>query len=293
MLATRTQASGVTTLAGQGRHLAYGPFTFEGALAKDGPRATLVLANPLPAASLKDVRLALSPEGDSFRIETTGDSRLGPFSGRILLTAPKDGPARLGIGAGIVQDSRAVEEFEECRLKARFLTGLPPGFELDKFPFGVSGLGLVRALLEQPLDPSLVDHEHFVFLARGWMLGIATGKSDRGLAHMLATHGLTPAFATLQTADRHPSKPHPSMIHTAMRDAGAAPEYTAMIGDTQIPEIVPWLFLDGLDEAQDLTATAAWLEALGKDSAWANAVIVVLSRTSGRCSAVFMRRASI
>ena len=68
----------------------------EGALAKDGPRATLVLANPLPAASLKDVRLALSPEGDSFRIETTGDSRLGPFSGRILLTVPKDGPARLG-----------------------------------------------------------------------------------------------------------------------------------------------------------------------------------------------------
>ncbi|OYU36182.1 translocation/assembly module TamB domain-containing protein [Novosphingobium sp. PASSN1] len=92
-----TQVSGVTTLAGQGRHLEYGPFTFEGALAKDGPRATLVLANPLPAASLKDVRLALSPEGDSFRIETTGDSRLGPFSGRILLTAPKDGPARLGI----------------------------------------------------------------------------------------------------------------------------------------------------------------------------------------------------
>ena len=92
-----TQASGVTTLAGQGRHIEYGPFTFEAALAKDGPRATLVLANPLPAASLKDVRLALSPEGDGFRIETKGDSRLGPFNGALMLTAPKDGPVRLGI----------------------------------------------------------------------------------------------------------------------------------------------------------------------------------------------------
>ncbi len=39
-------------------------------------------------------------------------------------------PARLGIGAGIVADSRADDEFDECRLKARFLMGLDPGFEL-------------------------------------------------------------------------------------------------------------------------------------------------------------------
>jgi phosphoglycolate phosphatase len=68
--------------------------------------------------------------------------------------------------------------------------------------------------------------------AKGWLLGVATGKSDRGLAHILAHHGLTHRFVTLQTADRHPSKPHPSMIETAMAEAGAAPETTAMIGDT-------------------------------------------------------------
>ena len=39
-------------------------------------------------------------------------------------------PLRLGVGAGIVQDSVARDELEECRLKARFLTGLDPGFEL-------------------------------------------------------------------------------------------------------------------------------------------------------------------
>lgn len=68
--------------------------------------------------------------------------------------------------------------------------------------------------------------------ADGWQLGVATGKSDRGLAHLLAQHGLTERFVTLQTADRHPSKPHPSMLHQAMADAGAAPHMTAMIGDT-------------------------------------------------------------
>ncbi|NIJ19846.1 phosphoglycolate phosphatase [Sphingomonas naasensis] len=68
--------------------------------------------------------------------------------------------------------------------------------------------------------------------ANGWMLGVATGKSDRGLGLILAHHGLTHRFVTLQTADRHPSKPHPSMIETAMAEAGAAPGTTAMIGDT-------------------------------------------------------------
>ncbi|MBC8746760.1 MULTISPECIES: aminodeoxychorismate synthase component I [Paraburkholderia] len=36
----------------------------------------------------------------------------------------------MGIGAGIVLDSVAADEHEECRLKGRFLTGAEPGFEL-------------------------------------------------------------------------------------------------------------------------------------------------------------------
>ena len=37
---------------------------------------------------------------------------------------------------------------------------------------------------------------------------------------------------TIQTADDHPSKPHPSMITTAMAETGASREETIMIGDT-------------------------------------------------------------
>jgi phosphoglycolate phosphatase len=66
----------------------------------------------------------------------------------------------------------------------------------------------------------------------GWSLGVATGKSDRGLAHVLDHHGLTGHFTSLQTADRHPSKPHPSMVQTAMAEAGAEPVDTVVIGDT-------------------------------------------------------------
>lgn len=103
---------GEMTLAGQGRHADYGAFTFDAALTQDGPHATLVLADPLPAASLKDVRLVLSAEGEGFRIEAKGDSRLGPFSGLVMLTTPKDGPARLGIEQFIVYQTRITGSVE-------------------------------------------------------------------------------------------------------------------------------------------------------------------------------------
>lgn len=88
-----------------------------------------------------------------------------------------------------------------------------------------------RALLEEPLYPGVAEGLQ-TLEARGWLLGVATGKSDRGLALILAHHGLASHFATLQTADRHPSKPDPSMLHAAMAETGAAPAATVMIGDT-------------------------------------------------------------
>jgi phosphoglycolate phosphatase len=66
----------------------------------------------------------------------------------------------------------------------------------------------------------------------GWQLGVATGKSDRGLTGCLTQHAILDLFVTLQTADRHPSKPHPAMLEAAMAEAGARPFQTAMIGDT-------------------------------------------------------------
>ena len=89
----------------------------------------------------------------------------------------------------------------------------------------------VSGRLEEPLYngiAALIERLH----GGGTLLGVATGKSDRGLRACLASHGLTDRFVTLQTADRHPSKPHPSMLAEAMSDAGALPADTVMIGDT-------------------------------------------------------------
>ncbi|HCJ82021.1 MAG TPA: haloacid dehalogenase, partial [Erythrobacter sp.] len=68
--------------------------------------------------------------------------------------------------------------------------------------------------------------------AEGRLLGVATGKSDRGLHACLDTHGIKHRFVSLQTADRHPSKPHPAMLEAALGDAGVAPADAVMIGDT-------------------------------------------------------------
>ena len=66
----------------------------------------------------------------------------------------------------------------------------------------------------------------------GTVLGLATGKSRRGLDHLIALHDLGRYFATQQVADDHPSKPHPSMLRAALEETGARAADAAMIGDT-------------------------------------------------------------
>lgn len=85
--------------------------------------------------------------------------------------------------------------------------------------------------LHEPLFAGMADLLQRLHDA-GWVLGVATGKSDRGLKSTLGVHGLSALFSTLQTADRHPSKPHPAMLLAAMEAVHAAPADTVMIGDT-------------------------------------------------------------
>lgn len=66
----------------------------------------------------------------------------------------------------------------------------------------------------------------------GWLLGVATGKSKRGLVAVLERHGLADRFITLQCGDMGPGKPDPAMLERAMAETGATPADTVMIGDT-------------------------------------------------------------
>jgi phosphoglycolate phosphatase len=88
-----------------------------------------------------------------------------------------------------------------------------------------------RGLVAEPLFEGMAEAIAAIDAA-GWLLGVATGKSDRGLGLCLDHHGIRQRFVTLQTADRHPSKPHPAMLAAAMAEAGATPASTVMIGDT-------------------------------------------------------------
>ena len=104
MLNGRVQG-GRTTLAGSGRQAAYGPFTVEATITGAGPRATLVFANPYPAAGLKDVHVALEPSKDGFAIATSGQSLLGPFDGNLGLIMPRGGATQIAIDRLTVSDT--------------------------------------------------------------------------------------------------------------------------------------------------------------------------------------------
>ena len=64
------------------------------------------------------------------------------------------------------------------------------------------------------------------------LLGVATGKSRRGVDVLFEREGLSGYFVDIQTADDAPSKPHPGMIENAMRATGVDKRNVLMVGDT-------------------------------------------------------------
>lgn len=88
------------------------------------------------------------------------------------------------------------------------------------------------AAVSSPLYPGAMQVLQNLARAPENILGVATGKSKRGLDKLLQAHGLNSLFVTQQVADFHPSKPHPSMLYAAMAETGVGPDQTVMIGDT-------------------------------------------------------------
>jgi phosphoglycolate phosphatase len=84
----------------------------------------------------------------------------------------------------------------------------------------------------EPLYPGVRETLTMLGTRDDVLLGIATGKSRRGVAAILDRENLAHVFCTVQTADTHPSKPHPSMVETAMSETGTEPADTIVIGDT-------------------------------------------------------------
>jgi phosphoglycolate phosphatase len=116
---------------------------------------------------------------------------------------------------------------------------------------------------EEPMFPG-VREVLATLKASGYTLGVATGKSRRGLQDTLHRHDLTDYFQTLKSADDGPGKPHPAILRDAMTECGAVPTGTVMIGDTtydiqmavnaeSLSIGVAW----GYHETEELSATGA------------------------------------
>lgn len=85
---------------------------------------------------------------------------------------------------------------------------------------------------QEPLYPGARDALDALAARDDVLLGLATGKSHRGIRAVLDLHDLHGRFVTVQCADDHPSKPHPAMIHAALAETGVDPASAVMLGDT-------------------------------------------------------------
>jgi phosphoglycolate phosphatase len=153
--------------------------------------------------------------------------------------------------------------------QAMIIASLTAAFTTEQLPLpsrpemlGIVGLSLVKAMAALRPEDEMARHERLAeaykeafwsyranrsfpelpfdgafdvlrrLQARGDVLiGIATGKAQRGVRHIIDQFGLDGVFATIQTSDDAPSKPHPDMILQAMREVGVDREDTVMIGD--------------------------------------------------------------
>lgn len=115
---------------------------------------------------------------------------------------------------------------------ARLVPHLPLTAQADLVEAYKGSFGCMRADRLSPLYDGVAELLSKLRAEPETLLGVATGKSRRGLTHMLAGHGLQDHFITTQVADDHPSKPHPSMLLAALAETGVAARDAVMIGDT-------------------------------------------------------------
>ncbi len=84
----------------------------------------------------------------------------------------------------------------------------------------------------EPMFPGVAEGLERLFAREDVLLGIATGKSLRGYRYVAEKYGWERYFATVQTADTAPSKPHPGMVLQALTETGSEAASTMLIGDS-------------------------------------------------------------
>jgi len=102
------------------------------------------LAAPSPGQAEADISFCLSVAIRTLELGAAASDELQAGGGSVGGRA-----GRMGVGAGIVLDSVAADEYDECYLKAQFLTGLDPGLSLFETMYAHAETGV--RYLEQHL----------------------------------------------------------------------------------------------------------------------------------------------
>ena len=137
------------------------------------------------------------------------------------LAPPTAGQVRRIVGLALEQSVAVLAAKSSPATRARLVQAYREAFFAQRHAFAdTSPLfpGVVAAL-------DALDNQ-------GILLGVATGKSRRGLDAVLEHHGLSDRFVTLQTPDCAPGKPDPGMVLLAGAATGVDPANIAVIGDT-------------------------------------------------------------
>lgn len=139
--------------------------------------------------------------------------------------------AAADVGAEVPSDARAAYVIGMGLVDA--LQYAVPGLGSDRYPALVERYRhhYFGSVHELSLFPGTLEMLQ-ALKRRGHRLGVATGKSRRGLDDALATAQLRGVFDATRTADETASKPHPQMLVELMAELDVAPERTLMVGDT-------------------------------------------------------------
>lgn len=141
-------------------------------------------------------------------------------SAGLVLPSREEVLAGVGLSLPILIARLMPDESPETH--AKLVVGYKEAFFLQRQKGGLSPLYPgIREMLDRLAG---IDH---------LLMGIATGKSRRGLTALLDGLDMASRFVSTQVADDHPSKPNPSMLLTALSETGMAPEQAVMIGDTE------------------------------------------------------------
>lgn len=139
-------------------------------------------------------------------------------------SAPERSAVRAIVGLSLPQAVAHLAPYMNADVQTRVVEAYKAAYAAKRKTLG--------AATSSPLFAGARDALNTLHAQDDVLLAVATGKSRRGLEYLIEAHGLGSLFVSKQVADDHPSKPHPSMVLTALHETGVEARDAVVVGDT-------------------------------------------------------------